>query len=116
MPASRRTPKPEAPAAPPADPLADLRAPEAPAGPPPEDETPEPEPERPTYGHDWHAASVAEVVAAWHADRTAQGVLHRGAVCACRHLARTALRAVHGDPQDAPEPEPGDDPGEPGGQ
>lgn len=38
--------------------------------------------------------SVSVVIAAWHADTTALGFLHKGGVCGCNYLARAALAGV----------------------
>lgn len=51
---------------------------------------------RPLVTQDAWDETVAEVVAAWHADPTSLGFLHKnnGTMCGCRYLARTALRAA----------------------
>ena len=89
------------PAAPASDPLADLRPPEdtTPAG-----HTPETEAEvaevRPTATQAQHDAMRAEVVAAYHADTVATGMLHKGGTCGCRYLAGLALQTALGAPQE----------------
>lgn len=93
---------PRTPAAPPADPLADLRESDTPGPPTPPAENLEPE-AVPLHTQAWHDRAEAETVAAWHADTTAPGFLHRGGVCGCRYLARTALRATLGPPVAEPE-------------
>lgn len=49
----------------------------------------------------------AVLIAAWHADTTSVGFLHRGGTCGCRYLANVALDAVlpvqANDPDDAPD-------------
>ena len=88
------------------DPLADLRpADDTPAGHTPN--TPA-EPEgtdtlRPVASQDFHDQAKAEIVAAFHLDQVATGMLHKGGTCACRYLADLALRTALGAPQ---EPEP----------
>lgn len=88
----------------PVDPLADLRAPDTDPG-----LTAEPTPEvvkvRPTAGADFHAEARAEVVAAFHADTVATGMLHKGGTCGCRYLATLALRTALGAPQEHAEAE-----------
>jgi hypothetical protein len=90
--------------APAPDPLADLRAPETDPG-----LTAEPAPEivkvRPTAGADFHAEARAEIVAAFHTDTVATGMLHKGGTCGCRYLAALALRTALGAPQEPDEPE-----------
>jgi hypothetical protein len=41
---------------------------------------------------------MAEIVVAYHSDTVATGALHKGGTCACRYLARLALRAALGAP------------------
>jgi len=94
------------PAAPVADPLADLRAPEhrepeAPAG------EVVPEAEQVTlHSPAWHDQALAQIVGAWHRDKAAQGFAHKGGTCGCRYLARLAMEAVHGQPVEPLEDEP----------
>ena len=86
------------------DPLADLREPDTTGPPAPPAENLEPE-AVPLHTQAWHDRAEAETVAAWHADTTAPGFLHRGGVCGCRYLARTALRATLGPPVPEADPE-----------
>lgn len=90
--------------APAPDPLADLRAPETDPG-----LTTEPTPEvtmlRPTAGAEFHAEARAEIVAAFHGDTVATGMLHKGGTCGCRYLATLALRTALGAPQEPDEAE-----------
>ena len=79
------------------DPLADLREADTTGPPAPPSENLEPA-VVPLHSQAWHDRAEAETVAAWHADTTAPGFLHRGGVCGCRYLARTGLRATLGPP------------------
>lgn len=92
---------------PPADPLADLRLNDDLAA----GHTPETEDAvqalRPTAPQSFHDEARAEIVAAYHADTVATGMLHKGGTCGCRYLAALALRTALGAPQ---EPEVQDDP------
>lgn len=85
--------------APAVDPLADLRAPESDPG-----LTAEPIAEavkvRPTAGVEFHNEARAEIVAAFHGDTVATGMLHKGGTCGCRYLATLALQTVLGAPQE----------------
>lgn len=80
-----------------ADPLADLREEWGAGDEPPE--TPAPEtpaaPARKLTDPERHDEDVSVVVAAWHADPTSQGFVHRGGGCGCRYLAGVALNASH---------------------
>lgn len=98
----RPTPKPAAPGA---DPLADLRD-ETPPGPPPgeQDETLLDGELTAVYSPAWHEQRTNQIVAAYHADSTAQGFAHKGGACGCRYLARKALQAAVGEPVEALEP------------
>lgn len=96
----RPTPKPAAPAA---DPLADLREPDdAPTDLPAQADPAAPgeaelEPAvqvRPMVTQGIHDEMVAEAVAAFHRDPTSQGFLHGGGQCGCRYIARIALQAA----------------------
>lgn len=90
MPPARRTAT--------ADPLADLRQDDTPAGPPSLDEAPQDAEPRPTFTPEHFREMASEVVVAFHLDTVATGTLHKGGVCACHYLARTALRAALGEP------------------
>lgn len=90
MPQARKAPTAPVPAE---DPLADLRDPEALNDTP----GPAPAPQAPTRAlatQDDQDTARAEVVAAWHADTTATGFLHRGGGCGCRYVAGIALATV----------------------
>lgn len=110
----------------PVDPLADLREPDAPGlpgvPPVPENDPPEAMAEtietedlqtRLMVTAEVQEEMVAEVVAAWHQDPTAQGFLHGGgSMCGCRYIARLAIRAaVPVTPEVLTEEEP-EEPGE----
>lgn len=93
---------PRKPAAPPADPLADLRpSDDTPNIPPVTDVQPN-ETEEPfvldALDAAWHEDAQTRIVAAWHHDTTAQGFAHKGGACGCRYLARKALIAAIGEP------------------
>jgi hypothetical protein len=103
----------------PEDPLADLREPSDARYPDGvDDQAPEASEEAPglvalVTQERWDEA-VAEVIAAWHADPTSLGFLHKnnGTMCGCRYLARIALTsAMPVQPELEPEPEqaPADD-------
>lgn len=98
------------------DPLADLRpADDTPAGHTPN--TPA-EPEgtdalRPVASQDFHDQAKAEIVAAFHLDQVATGMLHKGGTCGCRYLADLALRTALGAPQEPVQAE--EDPEDPQG-
>ena len=51
-------------------------------------------PARPLVTEGDRTEDVAVMVAAWHADPTAVGFVHRGGMCGCRYLARAALDAA----------------------
>lgn len=101
MPAKPRTPQP-------ADDLADLRqafggaeddarTPVEPLnGPGPSGDTQEPPegPGEPLASPQTREEQRALVIAAWHADTTAHGFVHRGGRCGCRYLADRALDAI----------------------
>jgi hypothetical protein len=92
----------------PADPLADLRpGDDAPALPETE-ELAEAVKVRPTAGQEFHDEARAEIVAAFHKDTVATGMLHKGGTCGCRYLAALCLQIVLGAPQEPAQDE--DDP------
>lgn len=84
---------------PPADELESLREE---WGGPDDEPTSEPAPEaadgaapaRPLVTEGDRTEDVAVMVAAWHADPTAVGFVHRGGMCGCRYLARVASDAA----------------------
>jgi len=97
------------PAAPPEDPLADLRQDDdgpgliLPGGgqvggdgilPLEEPEEPEAGEVRPMVSQEVLDEMVTEAVVAFHRDPTSQGFLHGGGQCGCRYLARVALSAA----------------------
>lgn len=94
----------------PVDPLADLREDEDTPleGSQPGQDAQE-GPGRALASQDDHDTARAEIVAAWHADTTAHGFVHRGGQCGCRYLADLALRTAFpiqaNDADDAPEDE-----------
>jgi hypothetical protein len=113
-----KTQRPVEPApAPAVDPLADLREPEddryegAAPGEGDAEDAPEEAGRVMVTQEDWDE-TVAEVVAAWHADPTSMGFLHKnnGTMCGCRYVARVALRTALPIQPDAdtlePTPEP----------
>lgn len=95
MPRTATAPSPKA------DPLADLRPSEdtTPPGLPPEDMEAV-QAIRPTAPQSFHDEARAEIVAAFHGDTVATGMLHKGGTCGCRYLATLALRTALGAPQE----------------
>jgi hypothetical protein len=45
-------------------------------------------------GPDDQEVAVAVLIAAWHADPTALGFLHKGGVCGCHYLANLSVRSI----------------------
>jgi hypothetical protein len=84
-----------------ADPLADLRpSDDSPAGQTPQTEDAAVQAIRPTAPQSFHDEARAEIVAAFHGDTVATGMLHKGGTCGCRYLATLALRTAPGAPQE----------------
>lgn len=85
-----------------ADPLADLRPSEDSTSPGlTEQDEQEIQALRPTAPQSFHDEARAEIVAAFHGDTVATGMLHKGGTCGCRYLATLALRTALGAPQEA---------------